>query len=71
MGQISEIIIKEKDLSNQSFSPMPTDVVGENTVNKELQGTEMAEEMLSKIGMNHRTQERGEKYPRCVGIIEN
>ena len=31
----------------------------------------MAVEMLSKRGMNHRTQENGEKYPRLVGTVES
>lgn len=39
---------------------MLTNVAGENTVNKKLQETEMAVEILSKIGMNHRTSENGE-----------
>lgn len=31
----------------------------------------MTAEMLSKIGMNHRIQENGEKYQSLVGIIEH
>lgn len=34
-------------------------------------GTEMAVEMLTKVGINYRTQENGEKYPRLSEIIEN
>lgn len=49
---------------------MPTDVV-ENIVNKKLQGTEIAVEMLLKRGMSHRTQDNGGKYPRLVGITES
>lgn len=34
-----------------------------------MERTEMAVEVFSKGGMNHRTQENGEKYPRLVGTI--
>lgn len=43
---------------------MPTDAVGENIVDKKLQETEVAVEILSKIGMNHRTQENGKKISK-------
>lgn len=52
--------LSRKSISKQLFLPIPTDVAGENTGNKKLQETEMAVEILSKIGMNHRISENGE-----------
>lgn len=43
---------------------MPTDAVGENIVDKKLQETEVTVEILSKIGMNHRTQENVKKISK-------